>query len=183
MSILILFLTSGRIEYANRILSGKDWEVSISAYFLCTEPCGTATASAHTYPLITASLFAIILWISWRGCHWFSEIGVLGACLSSGSFKSWGIRCGTQTFRCSERSWEGVVPSQLCGIRLGMGFMTRMCPNLSYWFQWGYFLIQLMCRSPSASFRISFKENYSLCGCPLSVPVVGEFKSLLCCHL
>lgn len=51
------------------------------------------------------------------------------------------------------------------------------------YFDVGFFLIPT-CRSCSASFWISFRENYSIWSCRLIISMgEGKFKSLLCHHL
>lgn len=59
----------------------------------------------------------------------FQKLDDLGAQLLGGSLKSWGIRCGIQTLHMSGRSWELLVPSQLCVS--GVGFMAILCLSLS----------------------------------------------------
>ena len=126
-----------------------------------------------------------------HGCkpYTFSGLGVLGACSTCGSLKSWGIRCGIQTLHSPGRSWELEDPPRLYGSVPGVGFIVRECLSLSYTLQcgWcGYFLICPVCRSCSASFQISCRENCSVCSyrsvCPMSMGG-GEFRSLLCHHL
>lgn len=72
------------------------------------------------------------------GCHsescWLSKADVLGAHLLGASLKSWGAICGAQTLRSSGRRLEWRVPSQLWVTALEVGFMARLCLNLSYLF-------------------------------------------------
>ena len=88
-----------------------------------------------------------------------------------GSLKGWGTKYGLQALHSSGRSWELEVPSWLygtvcvwgCGLGWGgVGFVVTVCLSLSYPFQGGHLFICWRCRSHSASFRISFRNNCSL---------------------
>ena len=71
-----------------------------------------------------------------------------------------------------------------CDLLCRGGFMARLCLSLSYLLQYGLFPIPPMCRSHSASFRVFFRENCSICSCRFSVFVGGSgFGILLRRHL
>ena len=114
---------------------------------------------------------------------WLSDLGVLGACPSDGSFQSWGARCGVQTLHSSGISWVlRVLLSQLCWEWVLWSVSQLFLPFPCGWC--GYFLIHLTCRSYLASFWASFRGNGSVYSCGLSVPTGrGEFQRLLCHRL
>ena len=112
--------------------------------------------------------------------HWLSELGDLGSCPLGGSVKCWGTRCVVQTLHCSRKSWELEFSSQLCGSVLAVGFIARVC----YQFWYKSFLSHPMCRSHSANFWISLRENCSMCGCVFGASMGGGIlRSFLCRHL
>lgn len=90
-------------------ISQDKTEMGIFVCSLCAEG-GSFFEYLHTYPLPTACP------LQSRGTHehkayWLSELCVLGAHLSNGSFKSWGAKCGVQTL-CS-REKLGILSSHL----------------------------------------------------------------------
>lgn len=127
------------------------------------------------YPLKTASLFTMVLWISW-----LIELGIWGDL----SFRQYSYSlCGPNPLLCREKI-GGRTPFQLYGTVLGVRIMVRVCLDLSYLFRCRYFLIDFMYRSHRVSFLISFRGNCSMCSCRFGASVGGRtFKNLICHHL
>ena len=67
-----------------------------------------------------------------------------------------------------------VSSSSLYVAVLGLGVWVRLCLSLSYSFlcEW-VILVHPMCRSCSASFRISFRGSCSICSCRIGVSMEG----------
>ena len=132
-------------------------------------------------------LFAKVLLVSWMQASLAFRARFLGTCPSVGSLKNWGTSFKVQAFGSSGKSLGLGVPSRLYGSMLGVGFMARGCLSLSYLFQhrWcRYCLVDLICRSHSASLCISFRRNCSMYSCRfIGSSQGGELRRLLCCHL
>lgn len=106
-----------------------------------------------------------------------SELGVLGACPTLRSLKSWSIRSWGKLFTPQGEAGNCGFPP----IVLRVGFIVKVCLNLSYPFNCGYILIHSVYRSHSGSSWISDSKNFSMCSCRFSVTFVGggEFRNLL----
>lgn len=125
-----------------------------------------------------ASLFSRILWVSWiqapLAFHW-----CLGAHLSGGNLERCGTRCGVQILYSLREK---------LGVEDPPDYMT-MCQGLGLW--WRYVLVSpihfdvgifchVVCRSHSASFWISVRENCSKYSCTFGVSVGGGCPGASC---
>lgn len=90
--------------------TGNGWRAGVVPCLLGREPWGHRDKCSHTH-WWELLLFAVVLWDLWILAHWFSEVGVLGACpLGAGlNFKALDVWSKSFTLQGEARSW-GSLP-------------------------------------------------------------------------
>ena len=154
---------------------GKDW----GGPALCALTSrGIATASPHEF----LRTVCYSLWVSWTQPCCLSKLGVLGHASHVGVLKDrvLDLACNTFAFQEETRSCTLIVWCCAGGWDLQWECLSIPFP---FWCGWCGYSVCLMCRSCSASFQISFRENCSVYNYRFCVSMAGdEFKRLLWCY-
>lgn len=98
------------------------------------------------------------------------------------NLKSWGIRCWAQPFTAHGEAGCCECPPYCMLVCWGWGLCWDCVSSSPTYFDAGFSSFARLCRSPSASWWISFRVNCLVYSCRNMVSMGGGKLGLVCCH-